>query len=97
MLSGAVYCQSRDSELQYMGSSENITSHSSTIEDEASIVEECDEDDDSDDHYASIQRPAFIVDGEPNSYSDPPEDGWEYLRQVRYSDNSQQFIYFFPV
>ncbi|BAT93543.1 hypothetical protein LR48_Vigan02g273300 [Vigna angularis] len=83
----AVYCQSRDSELQHMGSSENITSHSSSIEDEASIVEECDEDDDSDDNYASIQRPAFLVDGEPNFDSGPPEDGWEYLRHVRWEAN----------
>ncbi|QCE05696.1 gem-associated protein 2-like [Vigna unguiculata] len=80
----AVYCESRDGELQHMGSSENITSHSSTTEDGASIVEECVEDDDSDDDYASIQRPAFLVDGEPNFDSGPPEDGWEYLRRVRW-------------
>jgi len=97
LLSGAVYCESRDGELQHMGSSENITSHSSTTEDGASIVEECVEDDDSDDDYASIQRPAFLVDGEPNFDSGPPEDGWEYLRRVRYSDNCQQHNFFFPL
>ncbi|XP_050372879.1 uncharacterized protein LOC126790611 [Argentina anserina] len=42
------------------------------------------EDDDSDDEYASIQRPAFWVDGEPNFESGSPEDGFEYLRRVRW-------------
>ncbi|WJX15535.1 hypothetical protein P8452_05667 [Trifolium repens] len=48
------------------------------------VSEECIEDDDSEDDYASIQRPAFQVDGEPNFDSGPPEDGWEYLRRVRW-------------
>jgi survival of motor neuron protein-interacting protein 1 len=52
------------------------------------VSEECIEDDDSEDDYASIQRPAFQVDGEPNFDSGPPEDGWEYLRRVRYCCNS---------
>ncbi|XP_030509644.2 uncharacterized protein LOC115724493 [Cannabis sativa] len=42
------------------------------------------EDDDSDEDYASIQRPAFAVQGEPNFDSGPPEDGLEYLRRVRW-------------
>ncbi|ESW14628.1 hypothetical protein PHAVU_007G004100 [Phaseolus vulgaris] len=85
----AAYCENRDSELHHMESSENITpvdpcSRTLMGEDGGSIVEECGEDDDSDDDYASIQRPAFLVDGEPNFDSGPPEDGWEYLRRVRW-------------
>ncbi len=41
------------------------------------------EDDDSDDDYDSILRPAFLVEGEPDLDSGPPEDGFEYLRRVR--------------
>lgn len=52
-----------------------------------SSLKECTEDYDSDDDYASIQRPAFSVEGEPNFDSGPPEDGWEYLRRVRYYCN----------
>ena len=60
---------------------------SSSIEGEGAatlLVEEYDEEDDSDDDYASIQRPAFAVEGEPDFDSGPPEDGLEYLRRVRY-------------
>ncbi|CAI0397170.1 unnamed protein product [Linum tenue] len=46
--------------------------------------EQYDEEDDSDDDYASIQKPAFRIEGEPNFDSGPPEDGWEYLRRVRW-------------
>nr|XP_016492640.1 PREDICTED: uncharacterized protein LOC107812126 [Nicotiana tabacum] len=42
------------------------------------------ESDDSNDDYSSIQRPAFIVTGEPDFDSGPPEGGLEYLRRVRY-------------
>lgn len=87
-------CENRNSELQHMESTENVIpvdpscSHSLIGEDGCSIVEECGEDDGSDDDYASsIQRPAFLVDGEPNFDSGPPEDGWEYLRRVRYYHN----------
>lgn len=45
--------------------------------------EECSEDDDSEEDYATIQRPAFLVEGEPRFDSGPPEDGLEYLRRVR--------------
>lgn len=45
---------------------------------------ECSEDDDSDEDYSSIQRPAFLVTGEPDFDSGPPQDGLEYLRRVRY-------------
>ncbi|XP_062095971.1 uncharacterized protein LOC133801723 [Humulus lupulus] len=54
-------------------------------EDKNPIVEgDYSEDDDSDEDYASIQRPAFAVKGEPNFDSGPPEDGLEYLRRVRW-------------
>ncbi|XP_038901998.1 uncharacterized protein LOC120088652 [Benincasa hispida] len=42
------------------------------------------EDRDEDKYYQSIQRPAFLVEGEPNFDSGPPEDGLEYLRRVRW-------------
>ncbi|XP_044478646.1 uncharacterized protein LOC123205694 [Mangifera indica] len=45
---------------------------------------ECSEDSDSDEDYSSIQRPAFLVEGEPDFDSGPPEDGLEYLRRVRW-------------
>ncbi|XP_059653591.1 uncharacterized protein LOC132300500 [Cornus florida] len=45
---------------------------------------ECSEDENSDEDYSSIQRPAFFVTGKPNFDSGPPEDGFEYLRRVRW-------------
>ncbi|CAA7038150.1 unnamed protein product [Microthlaspi erraticum] len=36
------------------------------------------------DDYTSILRPAFAVDGEPDFDSGEPEDGFEYLRRVRW-------------
>ncbi|XP_064986993.1 uncharacterized protein LOC135625831 [Musa acuminata AAA Group] len=42
------------------------------------------EDDSSDDEPDSIQRPAFLVEGEPDFDSGPPLDGIEYLRRVRW-------------
>lgn len=46
--------------------------------------DDCSEDDDSDAEYNSIQRPAFVVTGEPNFDAGPAMDGFEYLRRVRY-------------
>lgn len=57
-------------------------------EDDFTNLEEEDGDEDSEDsdeYYASIQRPAFLVKGEPNFEAGPPEDGLEYLRRVRYA------------
>ncbi|KAE9450556.1 hypothetical protein C3L33_17539, partial [Rhododendron williamsianum] len=48
------------------------------------VEEECIEEDDSDEDYSSIQRPAFFVTGEPNFDAGPPQDGLEYLRRVRW-------------
>ncbi|MQL94193.1 hypothetical protein Taro_026849 [Colocasia esculenta] len=58
---------------------------SSSVEEDSWAVEEgqCTEDE-SDDEYDSIQRPAFYVEGEPDFESGPPQDGWEYLRRVRW-------------
>ncbi|KAI3952975.1 hypothetical protein MKX01_028667 [Papaver californicum] len=42
------------------------------------------ENEESDDEYDSIKRPAFYVEGDPDSDSGPPEDGLEYLRRVRF-------------
>ena len=52
------------------------------------VVEEQGEDveyeDDSDDDYEGILKPAFAVDGDPDFESGEPLDGFEYLRRVRY-------------
>ncbi|GJN06803.1 hypothetical protein PR202_ga24567 [Eleusine coracana subsp. coracana] len=40
--------------------------------------------DDSDDEYEGILKPAFAVDGEPDFESGEPLDGFEYLRRVRW-------------
>ncbi|XP_030470339.1 uncharacterized protein LOC115688604 [Syzygium oleosum] len=50
------------------------------------IIEEGGEEDsdDSDEYFASIQRPAFLVEGEPNFDAGPPEDGLEFLKRVRW-------------
>ncbi|EEF31843.1 hypothetical protein RCOM_1267370 [Ricinus communis] len=53
-------------------------------EDASGILGESSEGEDSDDDYSSIQRPAFLVEGEPDFNSGPPEDGLEYLRRVRW-------------
>lgn len=53
-------------------------------EDGDGLVEEWSENEESDDEYESIYRPAFKVEGEPDFESGPPEDGLEYLRRVRY-------------
>ncbi|KAI3910272.1 hypothetical protein MKX01_030098 [Papaver californicum] len=42
------------------------------------------ENEESDDEYDSIKRPAFYVEGDPDFDSGPPEDGLEYLRRVRF-------------
>lgn len=46
-------------------------------------IKELEIDDDSDDEYGNIQKPAFLVEGEPDFDSGPPLDGLEYLRRVR--------------
>ncbi|XP_021890240.1 uncharacterized protein LOC110808908, partial [Carica papaya] len=46
------------------------------------VEQEYSEEDDSDEDYNSILKPAFLVEGEPDFDSGPPEDGLEYLRRV---------------
>ncbi|KAI4334744.1 hypothetical protein L6164_013456 [Bauhinia variegata] len=75
----AVCCESMDNELQKRDGSENVS------KDDSSVLEgECSEDSDNEDDIDSIQKPAFLVEGEPDFDSGPPEDGWEYLRRVRW-------------
>ncbi|TVU25792.1 hypothetical protein EJB05_28301, partial [Eragrostis curvula] len=45
--------------------------------------EDVEYEDDSDDEYEGILKPAFAVDGEPDFESGEPLDGFEYLRRVR--------------
>lgn len=74
-----------NSETQDVSLLDPVCSYNVTNEDGYPFPEkEYSEDDDSDEEYASIQRPAFLVEGEPNFDSGSPEDGFEYLRRVRY-------------
>ncbi|XP_021291239.1 uncharacterized protein LOC110421862 [Herrania umbratica] len=87
------YFENVDNELKYMedNGTENVYSLHLTcthdVGDEDAFIdveEERIEDDNSDEDYTSILRPAFIVEGEPDFDSGPPEDGLEYLRRVRW-------------
>ncbi|XP_078441502.1 uncharacterized protein LOC144711388 [Wolffia australiana] len=55
-----------------------------SLNEESFVAEEEFDEFDSDDEFDSIQRPAFSVEGEPDYESGPPQDGWEYLRRVRW-------------
>ncbi|TXG64256.1 hypothetical protein EZV62_011250 [Acer yangbiense] len=80
-----------DNELEYIegydvenvNTGNSTCSHSTKVEDSV-LEEKCSEDYDTDEDYASIQRPAFLVEGEPDFDSGPPQDGLEYLRRVRW-------------
>ncbi|KAL0720323.1 hypothetical protein Bca4012_034922 [Brassica carinata] len=52
--------------------------------DDLTLEEEEEEYTEDNDDYNSILKPAFAVDGEPDFESGPPEDGFEYLRRVRW-------------
>ncbi|KAF8045809.1 hypothetical protein N665_4383s0002 [Sinapis alba] len=52
--------------------------------DDLTLEEEEEEYSEDNDDYNSILKPAFAVDGEPDFESGPPEDGFEYLRRVRW-------------
>ncbi|XP_028756425.1 gem-associated protein 2-like [Neltuma alba] len=91
LLSGAVCSENMDNELPQINSNENVNpmdpscSNNLGEENRGTVSEvECYEDEDSDSDYDSIQKPAFLVDGEPNFDLGPPDDGWEYLRRVRW-------------
>ncbi|TYG98996.1 hypothetical protein ES288_A10G161600v1 [Gossypium darwinii] len=82
------YSENVGNELEYMEDNEmeNIYPFSFSptrdveVDSFVDAEEECIEDDDSDEDYTSILRPAFVVEGEPDFESGPPEDGLEYLR-----------------
>ncbi|WOL09343.1 hypothetical protein Cni_G18096 [Canna indica] len=64
----------------------NVVSQNGQAVEEWCCEYECsnNEDDSSDDEPDNVQRPAFLVDGEPDFDSGPPLDGLEYLRRVRW-------------
>ncbi|KAK3204539.1 hypothetical protein Dsin_018585 [Dipteronia sinensis] len=70
-------------EVENVNTGNSTCSHSTKVEDTV-LEEKCNEDYDTDEDYASIQRPVFLVEGEPDFDSGPPEDGLEYLRRVRW-------------
>ncbi|KAK8275583.1 hypothetical protein V6Z12_D10G145900 [Gossypium hirsutum] len=86
------YSEYVGNELEYMedNETENIYPFSFSptrdveVDSFVDAEEECNEGDDSDEDYTSILRPAFMVEGEPDFDSGPPEDGLEYLRRVRW-------------
>ncbi|KAJ0092799.1 hypothetical protein Patl1_26282 [Pistacia atlantica] len=92
LLSGEEYSQNVDNESEHMDGYEvNVDilnpGYSASTEGEGSYMVkqgECSEEYDSDEDYSSIQRPAFLVEGEPDFDSGPPGDGLEYLRRVRW-------------
>ncbi|XP_010550504.1 PREDICTED: uncharacterized protein LOC104821356 [Tarenaya hassleriana] len=71
--------RNRDMSILENNDLEEITGEGLVMEEEY-----CTEDDDSDEDYNSILKPAFAVEGEPDFDSGPPEDGFEYLRRVRW-------------
>ncbi|XP_031274157.1 uncharacterized protein LOC116132626 [Pistacia vera] len=89
---GEEYSQNVDNESEHMDGYEvNVDilnpGYSASTEGEGSYMVkqgECSEEYDSDEDYCSIQRPAFLVEGEPDFDSGPPGDGLEYLRRVRW-------------
>ncbi|XP_022145185.1 uncharacterized protein LOC111014690 isoform X2 [Momordica charantia] len=82
-LDGEIEDMEGDSEIKNFVSSDPSCSLS-VSEDGNTILDECSGDSDDDKYYHSIQRPAFLVEGEPDFDSGPPEDGLEYLRRVRW-------------
>ncbi|CAH8355798.1 unnamed protein product [Eruca vesicaria subsp. sativa] len=69
---------SKSSGIGILGTKEGIDDL--TLEEEGEEEEYSEDNDD----YNSILKPAFAVEGEPDFESGPPEDGFEYLRRVRY-------------
>lgn len=70
----------RHKEGSHQGPRNEIKSSNAHTFEQEEYIEEYESDKDS----GSIQRPAFFVTGEPDFESGPPEDGFEYLRRVRW-------------
>nr|XP_043608759.1 uncharacterized protein LOC122580545 isoform X2 [Erigeron canadensis] len=78
-------CNKRDNEMQSTDQMDHVAGlKGSDVDGSFGGEEDYYEDEDSDSEYASIQRPAFYVSGEPDFDSGPPQDGLEYLRRVRW-------------
>lgn len=60
---------------------------SGVVEESFHQGEDVEYEDDSDDDYNGILKPAFAVDGDPDFESGEPLDGFEYLRRVRWEAN----------
>ncbi|KAJ9555439.1 hypothetical protein OSB04_010053 [Centaurea solstitialis] len=72
-------------EMQNMKQVDNVSGvNGNDLDDSVGGEEDYYEDEDSDAELFSIQRPAFVVTGEPDFDSGPPQDGLEYLRRVRW-------------
>ncbi|KAF5186207.1 survival motor neuron interacting protein, partial [Thalictrum thalictroides] len=78
--------------LQNLGSFREVNQINSACtrhandESAAGLENECDENvgSTSEDEFDNIQKPAFLVEGDPDFDSGPPQDGLEYLRRVRW-------------
>lgn len=66
-----------------MNLSDDACGDSRFVDDDEAMIEDTYEDDDDSGNEYTIQRPAFLVVGEPDFESGPPQDGLEYLRRVR--------------
>ena len=74
----------QDKKTNYVNSNPACSQNVSGEDIEFAEEEDQEDSEDGDEYYANIQRPAFLVEGEPNFDAGPPEDGLEYLRRVRY-------------
>lgn len=83
-LLGKESSQSADYEIAGMDTADPASNLHPINDEDACSVDLGDymETDDSDGDY-NIQKVAFVVKGEPDFDSGPPEDGIEYLRRVR--------------
>lgn len=82
VLSGDTDAENVEKDHKDMGTPDHVLDVNIDVDPAVEIA--CEEYEDSDDEYDSIQRPAFYVEGEPDFESGPPQDGLEYLRRVRY-------------
>ncbi|GMH08709.1 hypothetical protein Nepgr_010549 [Nepenthes gracilis] len=81
---GELCSQNVNCDAETMSSTDYVCDDDHSSKDDSYAMGECREDESSDNDYDGILRPAFLVEGEPNFDSGPPEDGLEYLRRVRW-------------